>query len=377
MNKKSLLFLFVLFACGHIRNAQSGSFHVMVYNVENLFDAKHDEGKNDFTYLAKSYASKEKECKKISYKRYRNECLKLNWTDEKFEFKLGQVEKVIKAYQKDHAKDKAQPAILGLVEVENENVVSKLAKRLGYNKFVVTNSPDKRGVDVALMIKEGKQLKVLSHKEHVLEADYFKSKPTRNILEVQISVNGKYELYVFVNHWPSLGNPTSTRLEAAKKVQSRILQLKKEKKQRHFLVMGDFNTIPENHPHPFHTHLYKDELLFDLHSAFIEDRKVGWHKKNAMPPGTYFYARKMQWNLLDRIFFDKNLKDGDSLEIVPSTYQIFSAPFMTTSYIYQKKGDYLAGSQVQNVPKRYDHGAKDNSQQGYSDHFPVSVQLHW
>jgi endonuclease/exonuclease/phosphatase family metal-dependent hydrolase len=377
VNKKSLLFLFVLLACGHIKQAQSGSFHVMVYNVENLFDAQHDEGKNDFTYLSKKFPTKESECNKIGYKRYRRECLRLDWTADKVDFKLSQVEKVIRAFQKSHSKEKTPPAVLGLVEVENENVVSKLAKKLNYKKFVVTNSPDKRGVDVALLINEDKKLKYVSHKEHLLKDEYFKSKPTRNILEVKLRVGGKYDLYVFVNHWPSLGNPTSTRLVAAKTVQERIKSLKKENKLNHFLVMGDFNTIPENHPHPFHTHLLKDNLLYDTHATFMKDRKVSWNKKNATPPGSYFYARKMQWNLLDRIFYDGNLKDNSSLEIVPSSYRIFSAPFMTTSYIYQQKGDYLAGSQVQNIPNRYKHNESDNTKQGYSDHFPVSVQLQW
>ena len=37
------------------------------------------------------------------------------------------------------------------MEVENEKVVSRLAKKLGYQKFEITNSPDERGVDVALL----------------------------------------------------------------------------------------------------------------------------------------------------------------------------------------------------------------------------------
>ena len=347
----------------------------MVYNVENLFDTTHDEGKSDYTYLAKTHPHKEKGCQKIKYKRYREECLKLDWTAEKYAMKINQVTKVIEAFQAQHVENNSQPAILGLVEVENEKVVASLAKRLGYNKFVITNSPDKRGIDVALLVKENRKLKILSHVEHVLESDYFKSKPTRNILEVKLLVDGKFDLFVFVNHWPSLANPTSTRLSAAKTLQVRILNLKKTNPQGHFLVLGDFNTIDENHPHPFHSYFYKDNLLFDLHSNFLSDRKIKWSRKQSMPPGTYFYARKMQWNLLDRIFYDKNLSDGSRLEILPSTYKIFSLPFMTKSYFYQKKGDYLAGSQVQNVPRRYDHGEKNPLQQGYSDHFPIFVKL--
>lgn len=371
-SKKSLVFMLFLLACGHIQKVQSGSMHVMVYNVENLFDASHDQGKNDFAYLPKKFPGKKVECEKIKYYRYRNECLSADWNEAKLEVKLNQVAKVLGAYKEEF---QVQPAILGLVEVENEAVVKRLAKKLGYAKTIVTNSPDKRGVDVALLVQESKSLKVINFREHILKDEYFKQRPTRNILEVTLKVSGKYELIVFVNHWPSLGNPTAARLVAAETLAKRITQLQAENGKRHFLVMGDFNTIPENHPHPFHTHLFKEGLLSDLHSTYMDDRKISWDKKNSQPPGSYFYGKNMQWNLLDRIFFSKTLKDQKGLELSHKSYRIFSKPFMTTSYIYQKKGDYLAGSQVQNTPKRYQHHLSDPAKQGFSDHFPLAVQL--
>lgn len=372
LSKKSLLFVTLLIACGHIQKVQSGAVHVMVYNVENLFDTQHDEGKNDFTYLPKNFPGKKAECEKIDYARYRKECLKTDWSQTHLALKISQIEKVIAAYQKDH---KVQPALLGLVEVENQNVVAQLATKLGYSKFVVSNSPDKRGVDVALLYHESSKLKLINSKELVIQGEHFKQRPTRNILEAQFLVGGKYKLFVYVNHWPSLGNPTEARLAAAQTLSERIRLLKEKDSSAHFMAIGDFNTIPENYPHPFHSFIFKDGLMNDVHTSFMEDQKIAWNIKNGFPPGTYFYAKKMQWNLLDRIFYDANLKDTKGLELQHKSYQIFSKPFMTTSYIYQQKGDYLAGSQVQNIPKRYQHHLSAPSKQGFSDHFPLVVQL--
>ncbi|MGB0453865.1 MAG: hypothetical protein ACPGJV_09135 [Bacteriovoracaceae bacterium] len=340
---------------------------VMFYNVENLFDTVHDEGKNDFTYTPKGTKGKTEACEKISYHRYKKECHKTSWTEDKLKLKLNQIKRVV-----DEVRPK--PQILGLCEIENENVVSMLAKKLGYKSFIVSDSPDKRGIDLAILYNENKELKYVSKKEHSLKGKMFEEKPSRNILEGNFKYEGK-NLSIFVNHWPSLSNPTETRLIAAKTLKARIDQILKADKNHAILAIGDFNTIPTNYPHPFESVLLSDKSMRDLDTTYRKDRSIGWDVKNKQPLGTYFYARAMTWNLLDRIFFSSNLLDQKGFEIDVASYRIFSPEFITRTFIYERKGEYLYGSKVNGVPARYNHQAKNSKTAGFSDHFALYVDL--
>ena len=45
------LFLFLLVVAGNAQNKKGKLYGVAFYNLENLFDTVHDEGKNDYEYL--------------------------------------------------------------------------------------------------------------------------------------------------------------------------------------------------------------------------------------------------------------------------------------------------------------------------------------
>ena len=73
------------------------------------------------------------------------------------------------------------------------------ATKLGYNKVLITNGLDQRGINVALLVRESKNLEYVSHKEiEVTTAEM--RKPTRNVLHVQFKTGGSKFLNVFVNH---------------------------------------------------------------------------------------------------------------------------------------------------------------------------------
>lgn len=365
----SLAFL-SLMACSTTPDAQAKTkLEIMSYNVENLFDTVHDEGKNDWTFLPSNTKGKKAECEKIGYHRYRKSCFNINWTKKHLDMKLEQIKEVI-----TKGRD-GLPDILALSEIENANVVGMLAKKLGYENFEVSDSPDKRGVDLALLWKSNSGLSKTDKREHVIKGDYFKKKPTRNILEVSFKLNGKHPITIFVNHWPSLGNPTSTRLVAANTLRDRIQELQKENKGQNIIALGDFNTIPTNFPHPFKSVLEKDGALIDVHEKYRSDRKIHWKEKNKMPLGSYFYGRSMTWNLLDRVFVNGNLMNKTGLDLVLKSYQIYAPKFITKEYEYQKKDGYNAGTVVKGTPKRYSHESTSVSKLGYSDHFPLVFEL--
>lgn len=105
------------------------SFRVVSWNIENLFDTHHDSLKNDHEYLPDAIR---------------------HWNYSRYKKKLADVARVITAIGEWNP-----PALVGLCEVENDTVLRDLTRRsplkeLSY-RYVMTNSPDLRGIDVALL----------------------------------------------------------------------------------------------------------------------------------------------------------------------------------------------------------------------------------
>ena len=109
------------------------SYVIGFYNLENLFDTYHDEGKNDYEYLPDGA----------------NE-----WTEFKYEKKLANMAKVIRAMRDEN---KAYHAILGVSEIENRHVLEDLVAQEAiadaHYQIVHYDGPDRRGVDVALLYR--------------------------------------------------------------------------------------------------------------------------------------------------------------------------------------------------------------------------------
>lgn len=349
---------------------QARTMQVMSYNVENLFDAKHDiinnVDKKDWSFLPKQFPGKKEACLGEKNKHYRKECLASDWTDAKFNLRLSQINDVV-------TRERALPDFLGLVEVENSNVVQRLAKKLGFQNFEITESPDARGVDVALLYKKTKDIKKISRTEHLVPVDY----ATRNILEVEFLIDGKYPLTIFVNHWPSLANPDSWRIKAAEILANRSKEILKKNAQMAILALGDFNTIDDNNPHPFKTVLFKDNLFTDVAQAFFEDKQVEEKTKKAMAPGTYYFAPKDQWNHLDHFFVNKVLMDGTGIKVIVKSFEIYSPAFIN----HDVKKKFYEGEQknmkMVAAPQRFLANGASKETIGYSDHYPILVGLEY
>ena len=347
-------------------NLQAKTIEFMAYNVENLFDTAHDEGKDDWTFTPKGTPGKERACSLIDISHYRKECYKSDWTPEKLDLKLNQISRVVLG------KSGRTPDILALVEVENEKVLSMLARKLGYPHYVIATGPDKRGIDTAILYKS-EQLLQTSIYQHSVPG----SRATRNILEINFLIDGRYPLAVFVNHWPSQGNPTEARLQAAATLRSRMEEIKSVAPQAAMIAVGDFNTIDGDYPHPFHDVLLREYFLYDLHTLFHEDRSIPAEYKKLLPLGTHFYVRDMSWNLLDRVFFNEALLDkaGPSIDI--SSYDIYAPNFLTREFEYRDPENYNYGTKIIGIPWRYSFNADSAQNAGFSDHFAVKFNIRY
>lgn len=347
-------------------NAQAKSVEIMSYNVENLFDAKHDEGKIDWSFLPKDTPGKKEACAKERVKYRKQECYDADWTEEKIEIKLSQIVDVVTKERK------GTPDFLGLIEVENPEIVGRLGKKMGYENLEMTNSPDNRGVDVALLYKTSDDIKKISRAEHVVPVDY----PSRNILEVEFTVGG-LPLTIFVNHWPSLANPDSWRIKAAEVLANRVKEILAKTPNMSIVAMGDFNTIDTNNPHPFKTVLQKDNLFFDLVEQYKADKSISDADKKKLPEGSYYYPPKDQWNYLDHIFYTSALTDGKDLEIDIKTFEIYLPTFALKQIKKGMGSEDEKDIKVMMVPNRFDTSATTKEKMGFSDHFAVIVKLNF
>lgn len=379
------LFATVLFSsCAHVDKAPpveridfsspknfSKRIRIMEYNVENLFDTSHDEGKNDWEFLPKNATGKKEYCDSEPPS-FQARCRDSDWTEEKLEIKLGQIAKVL-------SKSGPKPDLLALIEVENETVVRKLAEKLGYQEVAVTQSPDERGIDVALIFNTNSELRFLGAKTARVDLKDQGGKPSRDILVAEFEYGAKEpkRLAVFVNHWPSQNNPVKNRRLFAEKV--RELALAYSKKNFDILVTGDFNVEPVNdHPNPFLAFMNGDEpFLYDVDRLVRENARKLKVDLSQMPPGTYFYWHEgsetrppaMTWNLLDRFFISKSLLNNTDLR----SYRIVNDPEFSTDITF-KRGP-LSGSRVAGVPLRYSHHAKTAKTSGFSDHFAIVMEI--
>jgi hypothetical protein len=323
---------------------------IMSYNVQNLFNTTHDEDKSDYEFLPIKHEQKSK-CGT------NKNCLTLDWTDNKLAMKLDTIKDAI-------AGQGVLPDVLVLSEVENKDVVRRVAEHLGYAQFEMTNSPDARGIDLAILYST-KKLKLLEFIERPIEGLNF---ATRNLSAAIFSLNtskSNATLAIFPNHWPSQArqNP-NPRLTVADELTKFINDLKAEyaTANLHYVITGDFNTVETEKPHPINNVLMSAGDLFDVRKMAIQQK----HPLLAtMPKATYYYGSENTWNEFDRFFVSKNLADSQGLDVNVMSYRIHAPSFLT---VKEPKRGFL-------IPYRYNHYTTDRKSAGYSDHFGLVMKL--
>ena len=216
-----------LFMLWHSKASAQDNFRVMFYNVENLFDTKHDSLKNDYDFLPGGF---------------------MNWNNWKYWEKQRNIGRVITAVGKMQS-----PALVGLCEIENDSVIFDLTKRSPIRaqeyEYIVTNSPDWRGIDVALLYQRHK-FKLLEKNEYELVRSEKDARPTRNLLHAVGQIISNDTLDVFVCHWPSRygGQLISEggRMDAAQLLRNKVDSLFKLRHNANIIIMGDFNDHPND-----------------------------------------------------------------------------------------------------------------------------------
>ena len=333
-----LLFSIALFlaACGPKKEIAKTSdeityARILFYNVENLFDTLDAEGKSDAEYTPGS---------------------EKNWNTEKYYHKLSQLSKVIAA-----ADTGFFPELIALSEIENAEVVLDLAKTdlLKDQKYQLIHqeSPDQRGIDVALM-HTNKYSPLYS--EFVLVDLPGARTNTRDILYSK-GVLYNDTVHLFVNHWPSRygGKEKSDpkRAFTAAVLREKVDSIQKSEDRAQIIIMGDFNDYPADSSLSYV--LAAKESLSEDPDELVN---LAW-KAELAGKGSYNY--KGHWGCLDQFIVSGNLFSSN-LKADYSSYIIVKKEWMLYT---NKKGE-------QSPSRTY--GGK-NHYGGYSDHLPVLLKL--
>jgi len=336
-------------------------YYVAWWNVENLYDVKPWDER----------ARKVKNVQDLETK------LK-DWDDVTLEKKLGQLAEIIKEMNNCMG-----PDVIGVCEIENENVLRKLLKTIKTGNLANRNydvvhhdSPDPRGIDVAFIydknlfgfyVKDPNAPEGSDDGRYWFSYEVIKRYPTRDIFQVNFHPKEKTDRpFILVgNHWPSrMGGVYETepyRIIAAETLSYFNLRIQQEYGDEiPILVMGDFNDDPSSRS-------MTDYALSNRNEDVV---------MNAEKPSLF----NLMWPLMGNgygtfwyngpLFFDQFLvskgflaKEGtfsivkDSVEVVHHTKMWEKSP---------PKGKY---------PQPREFGWKPRDPLGYSDHFPIALKI--
>ncbi|MCM4163909.1 MULTISPECIES: endonuclease/exonuclease/phosphatase family protein [unclassified Arenibacter] len=313
---------------------------VAFYNLENLFDTA-----NDPLILDDDRTPDGKD----------------NWTMARYRQKIHNMTKVLSEIGSSDTQ--TSPDIIGLCELENRQVLEDLIthphlREMDYG-IVHFDSPDKRGIDVALLYKKAVFLpSSFASLRLVLTNENDYRVYTRDQLAVGGILDGE-QIHLIVNHWPSRsGGEAKSRPYriAAAKLNKRILDsISKIHPDTKIIGMGDFNDDPMDDS-------FKKILKAKGKVAKLEKGDLFNPMEMLFKKGIGSLAYRDRWNLFDQIYITANITQESQYR-----YRFWKAGIYNPTYLIDKKGQYKG------YPLRTYAGG--NYIGGYSDHFPVYIHL--
>lgn len=312
----SIILQYASFQAQERRLEKDRDLLMMFWNLENFFDCT-DSGAGE----------SDKEFSPEGTRR---------WTWKKFYAKCHAISKSIYYISDIYGK---LPDIIGLAEIENKDVLTRLIYSTALNKagysIVHYDSPDHRGIDVALLWRK-ENMSLMESRPYVIE-----NMQTRDILHVKLRAkDSKSDTDCIVVHLPSKfgGGKTAwkrdtvaTRLKAI--TDSLILD-----NSRRVVIMGDFNDSP-------------DSEEFNILRENLENKADSLHIEKE---GTLRYNGK--WEIIDMFWVTHNLNPNTSMSIL-------RLPFLMV------RDNMMAGEK----PLRTYSGPKYLG--GVSDHCPIILTI--
>ena len=311
-------------------------YNIVFYNVENLFDSWDDPETSDEEFTPQN---------------------ERNWTRDRFETKIKMIYKALIT-----AGNGQFPDIIGLAEIENLWVLEQLISKTPLNKvpygIIHKDSPDPRGIDVALLYRKDR-IKPNDY-EHISVSNEGKHNfKSRDILHFTAELGGD-RIHFFVNHWPSRsGGYIETKEKrdfVAQILRKCIDSLLIKDRNSNILLMGDFNATPKEKC--FTSILKALPYPGNNDSSYLINLSTLWtkHAEGTIRNGG-------QWEIFDQMICSKNLLSGSLLKIDEREDGICNFDFLLEpdpTFLGKKPFRTYLG------PKY--HG-------GISDHLPVRLSI--
>jgi predicted extracellular nuclease len=342
MKNRSILIALLLFTLQILYSQKNvKSFLVVSYNVENLFDTENSPESDDDEYTPTGIKE---------------------WTNDRYTKKLDDLARVILSIP-----GKELPALIGLAEIENRQVLEDLTevrglRRTGY-EIVHEDGQDPRGIDCALLYRPD-LFKYKSHEyipiEDPMDPDYL----YRGILHVHGTGPDGSSLHIYVNHWKSrsggMKETERQRMYAAITLRKQTDMLLARESDFKVIAMGDFNDEPTNRSLTNGLSALNKRKNIDMGDYF----NLFYDLHNMEGKGTYNYQGT--WNMLDQIIVSYNLLNQEQgLTTGFESGRILKEEWML--YSSEKYGESLP-SATYGGPEYYG---------GPSDHLPVYVEFTW
>ena len=307
---------------------------VMFYNVENLFDPRDDSITSDDEYQPTGMRG---------------------WTSNRLKQKQINISKVILAVG-----GWEPPELIGLCEVENFSVLYGLTnytplKNFGY-KIIHFESPDPRGIDVALLYRPQK-FRVLQSIPIRISFPFDTASRTRDILFVKGIACKRDTLNIFVNHWPSKFGGAMATIPKRNYVASVLRKLSDSlllvNPDANILILGDLNESPFEEGVSTVLLAKMDSVNLQPHDLYnmLGGAGISWNR------GTIKFRE--EWETIDHMIVSRPLLSHTT----PHSLHIFDAPFLL------QDDEAWFGKK----PFRTYYGAKYIG--GFSDHLPIYMDF--
>ena len=296
----------------------SGFLTFVELNCENLFDTRHDSLKQDTEFLPEGVR---------------------HWTPQRYWRKLNNVGQEILSCSDE------LPDLVALCEVESDTVLHDLTRRsllrgAGY-EYLMTESPDVRGLDVALLYQPSSFLPICYETLSVEPMEGMR--PTRDILYVKGLTGVDDTLHLFVVHAPSRYGGERISRPYRMRVAERLASEVKAIGDGQILIAGDFND-------------YADDAalrhLERLGLTNVSKKARGWRSN---VKGNYRHEGR--WRSLDHVLVSASLR-----ERVAETY------INDADFLLEEEPQY-GGMRPHRTFRGYRY------QNGYSDHLPLVVRF--
>lgn len=345
MRTRGLSLLLSLLLWGNCISQEKKTYKLLsmaFYNVENLFDTEDDP---------------------LTFDDDRTPQGKDHWTEEIYKDKLKNLALAIGSIGTEEGGN--LPVIVGLCEVENLKVLEDLILEppLAEEAYGIIHydSPDRRGIDVALLYQTKHFIprNSVAHELLIYDSkDPSKRVYTRDQLVVSGYLEGE-EIHFIINHWPSRSGGVSRssykREKAAALTRKLVDSLHRLDPYAKIVLMGDFNDDPANKSLKKVLGAVSDKEEVEFQGIYNPMAKLS--KK-----GIGSLAYRDGWNLFDQI-----LVSGSFLEKDYSSFRFFRAGIHNANFLVTPSGQYRG------YPFRsFGYGGYTG---GYSDHFPVYIYL--